>query len=295
LTLPYTPGVDVVGRVYSLDARASRRYRLKAGDRIISLVKWGGNARFLSLDASRAIVVSESVDPVDAVCLAETYLTAFQILHHGQAQRIRYRDDSLRGKTILLRGFASSIMAHAFAQLASNAGATNVFASAKLKHFEYLTTLGISPLDDDAKGWGKDMTGTIDHIISLDDVVEIPYDLLRGSGHVVILKSFGKSEVRNSSLQPKRGVLCGRKAKIHQYQTSCYDIYEAWRRNVDGCKLDLQHLVHLLECEKVEPNVIDRVSLSKVARAQELAASTNVKGFIVCDPWLVEKSRTVCL
>jgi NADPH:quinone reductase-like Zn-dependent oxidoreductase len=296
LPLPIVPGIDVVGRVHQVNAETSQRYGLKVGDRVISLVKSGGNARYLTINAIQATMVPDSVNPVETVCLAETYLAAFQILHIGQAQRIRYREDSLKGKTILLKGFGISATGQAVVQLASQAGATNVFSLAERNHFDYLASIGISPIGTDMTDWKKDMAGTIDFVISSDDdFADVPFKILKSNGHAIIWKGTSKRGSKESSLKLKKGFLSCFKSIAVQNRISLYNVYDEWEKNLDGCKLDLQHLIYLIEKRKVEPKVLDRVSLGNVAQAQELVASKQIKGFIVCEPWLLDKSKTICL
>jgi NADPH:quinone reductase-like Zn-dependent oxidoreductase len=294
--LPNTPGVDVVGRIYRIDSETSKKYGWEVGDRIVSLVKWGGNSRFLSINPSHVVSAPESIDPSSAVCLVETYLAAFQVLHLGQPQDLRYKDDALNGKNILLRGLSVSSMGHAIAQLAVIGGAVNVFAVAKHKHFEYLTSLGITPLNNDGKDWWKALAGKIDCIISCDeDVVAIPYKLLKGSGVVITLNSFGRRKSGKTSVLKSGLNIRGRLSMIPRSRMSSYDVYDQWDKDLGGCKLDLQYLLRLLSEHKIEPTVLDRISLNKVADAQDLIASKRLTGFIVCEPWLVGKSRTICL
>jgi synaptic vesicle membrane protein VAT-1 len=296
MSLPIIPGIDVVGRVHQVNAETSQRYGLKVGDRVISLVKSGGNARYLSVNAINAISVPESADPVETVCLAETYLTAFQILHNGQAQRIRYRDDSLKGKTILMRGFGISVMGHAIAQLAFQAGAIAVHSLAERNHFDYLASIGINPIENQIADWKKDMAGKIDVLISSDDdCADVPFKLLKGNGQAIILKGTSKRSSKDNSLKLKKGFLSCFKSMAVQHRISLYNVHEEWDKNLDFCKLDLQHLIFLIENRKVEPKVLERVSLGNVAQAQELVASKQLKGFIVCEPWLLDKSKTICL
>lgn len=294
--LPNTPGVDVVGRIYRVDTETSKKYGWKVGDRIVSLVKWGGNARYLSLDPSHAVSAPETIDPAMAVCLAETYLTAFQVLHMGQAMDLRYCDGSMSGKRILLRGLSVSSMGHAIAQLAANADALSVFAVAKEKHFNYLSSLGITPLNNDGKDWLKKMAGKIDLIISCDgDVVSIPYKLLKGNGSVISLKNVGSVKSTNVPKLKNGLMFRGRLSRIPRTRVSSYDVYEQWDKDLELCKRDLMHLVQLLANKKIEPTILDRIALNKVADAQDLIRSKRLSGFVVCEPWLVGKSRTICL
>lgn len=258
-------------------------------------MKWGGNARYLSVDPSRVVKVPDSVDPAAAVCLAETYLAAFQVLHRGQSHRIRYRETSLKGKTILILGYAVSNMGRAIAQIATSAGALQVFALAKLKHFEHISALGIGPLNQDSLDWWQALSGKVDLIISIgDDVAALHYKLLKGKGQIIVVKN-RKNEEDQDSIGRRTGLVCRRNKRLQQLRTSSYDVYEEWDNNTDRCKLDLRQLLHMLEANQIEPNVLDRISLGKVARAQELVEPKRLPGFIVCEPWLVAKSRAIRL
>jgi NADPH:quinone reductase-like Zn-dependent oxidoreductase len=291
--IPNTPGVDVVGRIYRIDTETKKRYGLSVGDRVISLVKWGGNSRYLVMDPSTAVKVPDSVDPAVAVCLTETYLAAFQVLHCKQNGKARYQDSSLKDKTVLILGNAVTNMGRAIAQLAAHAGATQVFAMAKKKHFEQLSELGIGPLNQDSSDGWKDLFGMIDLIISIDvEVVEVHRKLLAGKGHIVAVMNGVK---QGADRGRKARLACNRKGRMIQRRLTSYDIYEEWETNIDRCKLDLGHLIKLLDENVVEPNILDRVALHKVARAQSIVESKRLSGFIVCEPWLVAKSRAIRL
>lgn len=287
--------MDVVGRLYRVDTEATRRFGLSVGDRVLSLVKWGGNARYLSVDPSKVVIVPESVDPAAAACLAETYLAAFQILHRGQSTKIRYGVNSLKGKTLFILGHAISTMGRAIAQLASDAGALQVCAMGKLKHFSQLTALGISPLNKDSLDWWEALAGKVDIIVSCEEeVVALHYQLLKGNGQVVVVKNSRKDD--DADINGRRtSLVCRRNKKPQQSKMIVYDVYEEWDNNIEVCKLDLLHLVQRLEQNKIEPFVLDRLALGKVARAQELIESKRLAGFIVCEPWLIAKSRAIRL
>lgn len=286
----------MVGRIYRVDIETNKKYGWKVGDRVISLVKWGGNARYLSLDPLHAIAAPETIDPAVATCLVETYLTAFQVLHIGQDSHKRYCDVSLSGKSILLRGLSISSMSHAIAQLAAIAHASNVYAVAKEKHFTYLSSLGITPLSNNGKDWLKAMTGKIDLIISCDDdMVTIPFKLLKGDGNVISLKNFA-SNSSNIGSKASIGLNFRRRlSRIPRNRTSSYNVYEQWDNDIDVCKRDIEYLLQLLEDKQIDPIILDRISLNKVDDAHNLLRSKRLRGHIVCEPWLVGKSRTICL
>jgi len=301
IPLPNSPGVDMVGKLYRIDTESSRKYGLNTGDRVISLTKWGGNARYLALKPDHLVKVPEFIDPAEAACLPETYLTAFQVLHVGQRHALRYRVNSLKGKSFLLIGTVSTNMGRAISQLAAVGGGESIYATTTHKNYDKLTHMGILPLSHDPLDWHERLRGRIDVAVSFDaDISPLHYKLLSEQGEIVVVTrrevdivTTENSTAKGSSVASK--LVCRRTAAHLQSRTHTYDVYAEWEDNLELCKNDLQHLVNLLEEGKVEPHILERIPLTKVARAQELMGVKRVPGFIVCEPWLVTKSRAVCL
>jgi NADPH:quinone reductase-like Zn-dependent oxidoreductase len=297
MSLPNTPGVDIVGKLYRIDKESSQRLSLKKGDRVISLTKRGGNSRYLSVNPDMLVKVPESVDPAEAACLVETYLTAFQLLHFGQSPGTRYRSTSLKGKTLLILGSMTPNMGRAMGQLSIYAGANGIYTTSKPKHFQQLTSLGFIPLSLDPVDWWEKLKGKVDMIISLgEEVTPLAYKLIKVSGEIVIATN---SEVDLApdvelSRQPSR-LICTRGKAQRKSRTHFYDVYDEWDRDLGRCKKDLAHLVKLLELRVVAPYVLDRIPLGKVARAQEIVETKRLSGFLVCEPWLLGKSRAIRL
>ena len=99
----------------------------------------------------------------------------------------------------------------------------------------------------------------------------------------------------SSFLGGKKTKSCWKKQPQIQSKIIVYDLFEEWGNNNDLCVKDLQHLVDLLAQTRLTTNVLDRIPLNKVARAQELVESIQVSGFMVCEPWIIGKCRAVCL
>ena len=131
----------------------------------MSLVNWGGNSRYLQIDPAKAVKVPKKVDPVSTVCLAETYLSAYQILFHGILGTRRQRKASLRGRSYMLFGSIDRNFASAIAKYA---GVKAIYAGANKKHFQHFRKLGIVPFDQEHNDLTKGMKGMIDRIVSFD-------------------------------------------------------------------------------------------------------------------------------
>ena len=296
LPLPNTPGVDFVGKLYRIDEKTSKRLGLSVGDRVMSLVKWGGNARFLSVDPTSLVKVPGTIDPASAVCLAETYLAAFQILHQGQRGKLRYRLDSLKNKSILIVGNAVTNIGRAICDIAFDAGAIRIYALAEQNHDQELMAIGVSPLLGDTKSWQPSLVGDVDCIICLEENLDPAfYPLLKPNGQAVLVrfKDFVEETLSSNNVSFSDSKSWWKKQL--QVEIVAYNLFEEWENNSDLCIKDLEHLVDLLVQMRIAPNVLDRIPLSKVARAQELVASARLSGYMVCEPWLIGKSRTVCL
>lgn len=251
------------------------------------------------MDPSRAVKVPVSLDPAPVVCLPETYLSAFQVLHHGIPKSKRYRLNSLRGKSFLISGPMDHKFAQALSQLAKYAGAKYICASTNNeKRAGQLEQLGIVALYKDTGGEWNNLHGKIDMIISFDEEVSpLQYKLLTQDGEIVLV-CCGDLKVEDDyfpSRFQQTGLFCRKSSSQRKSRTHTYDVYREWDEGFDRCKKDLEHLLFLLEKDIIQPNILDRIPLSKVARAQQMTETKRMHGFLVCEPWLKAKSRAVRL
>ena len=296
--IPNTPGVDTTGMIYEISFDTAKAFGLRKGDRVTTLVKWGGNSRFIKVCASDLVKVPSTVDPAQATCLMETYLTAFQATHYGQSPGRRYKAGALKGKTLLVLCNASSNLMKAIAELSLEAKAKTLYAPSKERYFQQLSNLGISVLNiDSEEEWLTELHGKIDLVISVEtEILPYHYGLLSDQGEIVVVSRSDKIAITDPALrsQPTKRA-CSRLLAQQRSRTYIYDLYWEWDGNKDRCKKDLGHLIALLERGRICPQIIDRIPLSKVPRAQELIETKTFSGFLVCEPWLVTKSRAIRL
>jgi NADPH:quinone reductase-like Zn-dependent oxidoreductase len=300
---PNTPGVDVVGKVFHVKRTTETSYDLHPRQTVASLVKWGGNSRYISLPPSHLVKVPDGLDPAVVACLPETYLSAFQVLHKGQAGSKRYSPNSLKGKSVLIIGAMSNNMGKAIIELALAAQAANVYATAKKKHWKTLISYGIMPLSPDAMEWIKRLEGMIDLVLApngnlREDITPLHFRALIPKHGQLILS--GRRLVGNDIpiSDWKKGTLaCGKNKALTKIlnKSYAYDVYEEWQSNLELCKRDLSYLLKLLEDKVIKPDVLDRLPLDKVARAHELLDTKGLPGFLVCEPWMRSKKRAVYL
>lgn len=292
--LPNTPGIDVIGKICRIDKGSSQRYKLVTGDRVMSLVKWGGNSRYFQIDPAKAVKVPENVDPVCTVCLAETYLSAYQLLFHGIKGGRRQKKGSLRGQTYMLFGSIDLNFASAIAEIAKFAGVEAIYASAKRKRFQKFHNLGIVPFDHECNDLTMKLKGTIDRIVSFDqDVSHLQLNVLKKEGDILIVCGAELMSKPREKLQPN--LFCS-KSKSQQYgKTYSYDVFNEWDERTEQCKADLSFLIDLHFKGFISPRVRHRIPLHHVSKAQETFERKQFSGFLVCEPWLVAKSKAICL
>ncbi|MFJ8627030.1 medium chain dehydrogenase/reductase family protein [Kitasatospora sp. NPDC093550] len=131
---PFVPGYDLVGRVLSTGPGVDPAL---AGRRVAALVKVGGWASHVVVDAADAVDVPEGLTAAQAETVVVNGITAWQMLH----RKARVRS----GQTVLVHG-ASGGVGSVLAQLARAAG-VRVIGTASARHHEALRELGVTPVD----------------------------------------------------------------------------------------------------------------------------------------------------
>ena len=289
------PGVAFMGQIHKSEKR-SPFHRLQPGDMVMSLVKSGSNARYMCAQRDQLIKVPNNLDPAEVVCLAETYLSAFQALHLGhKAAGIRYRGNSLKGNSILILG-AGTALGQALIEVALAGGAQHVYATAKEKQFDAVSEIGGIPLTRDPQDWLTLIGHRISTIVCVDcgiyaeNVSAEHLKALTRDGQVVIIGPPG-IETTAANMQPAShshpsNLICTSARKRLRQRSQYYNVFDKWDADMNMCKRDLSHLLDLLQRGALRPNVLERIPLAKVAKAQAIVESKRLSGFIVCDPWL---------
>lgn len=215
------------------------------GDRVISLVKHGGNARYTKVCADQLVKVPRGVKPPEAVCLAEAYLSAFQAIHCGQRQITRYKDTSLSGKIILVLGVLTNV-GRATVQLAIAAGATLVYAPCKSKHRQSVQDMGATPLCLAKDDFMSLLDGKVDLVIDATSDIKTDVDnyfsALNENGDYLLVGRTAETKeyiLSRWAGTPKHKLLCGSNKYRLTYQVHSYDVYETWASNLECCKVSL--------------------------------------------------------
>jgi NADPH:quinone reductase-like Zn-dependent oxidoreductase len=196
-----------------------------------------------------------------------------------------------------------SSLGRALMEVALAGGADFCYALAKEKQFESISRLGAIPLSKDPQDWLTLIGKQIGMIVTVNDgncglyneqvTKEHLKALKNQEGQVVILGQPGvdNSIQVSSSSNPSKLICKSHRSKLQDRSTS-YNVFDAWKMDTKQCKRDLEHLLNLLEQCRLNPEVLERIPLSKVAKAQSIVESKRMAGHIVCSPWMPQQVQS---
>jgi NADPH:quinone reductase-like Zn-dependent oxidoreductase len=131
---PFVPGYDLVGRVLATGPGADPDL---VGKRVAALLKVGGWASHVVVDAADAVQVPEGLTAAEAETVVVNGITAWQMLNRLAKVRA--------GQTILVHGAGGGV-GQILVQLARAAG-VKVLGTASPRHHDALRDLGVTPVD----------------------------------------------------------------------------------------------------------------------------------------------------
>lgn len=131
---PFVPGYDLVGTVLTTGEGVEPGL---AGTRVAALVKVGGWASHVVVDAADVVEVPDGIGAAEAETLVVNGITAWQMLH--RKARVR------AGQTVVVHG-ANGGVGSVLVQLAHAAG-VKVIGTASTRHHDSLRAQGVVPVD----------------------------------------------------------------------------------------------------------------------------------------------------
>ncbi|TDD84047.1 NADPH:quinone reductase [Actinomadura darangshiensis] len=281
---PFVPGYDLVGTVVAAGEGADPSL---AGTRVAALVKVGGWATHLLVDAADTVPVPDGIGAAEAETLVVNGVTAWQLLH--RKARVR------AGQTVLVHG-ANGGVGSVLVQLAQAAGA-KVIGTASARHHDTLRNQGVTPVDyRDA-----DMAARVRELAPAG--VDAVFDHVGGEGVVDswrllapggTLVSYGTASTRDDEGSKQWPVLklLGR---VYLWNTlpnrrRAY-FYNLWAgRSLAKTRFrtrlrdDLTQVFAALEHGDITPRIAAQLPLTQVADAMRLAESGTVAGKVVLTP-----------
>ena len=272
---PFSPGYDMVGVVDQLGEGAAS---LQIGQMVAELTVIGAYSEYICLPERRLVPVPAGLDPVEAVSLVLSYVTAYQMLH--RSAKIQ------PGQRILVHG-AGGAVGSALLQLGKLLDLEMYGTASKSKH-ALVASLGAVPIDYQTEDF-------VERIRSLaPQGVDAAFDPISGEnfkrsfsvlkpGGMLAAYGFYNATVGrgggNIPLDYMRVLLWnilpnGRSAVF-------YSIGSLRKKQPDWFSEDLTALFNLLAEGKIKPVVAERMLLSEAVRAHERIEAADVQGKIV--------------
>ncbi|MFF7377554.1 medium chain dehydrogenase/reductase family protein [Streptomyces massasporeus] len=281
---PFVPGYDLVGTVAATGEGADPGL---TGTRVAALVKVGGWASHVLVDAADVVPVPEGVTAAEAETLVVNGITAWQMLH--RKARVR------AGHTVVVHG-ANGGVGSVLVQLALAAGA-RVIGTASARHHDALREQGVAPVDyragDVAARIRALAPGGVDAVF--DHVggrgITDSWRLLAPGGTLV---SYGSASTRDDEGSKQWPVLkllfrvWTWNALPNRRRAYFFNVWagKALARNRFRSRLraDLTQVFDALQRGEVTARVAAQLPLARVSEALRLAESGTVAGKVVLIP-----------
>ncbi|MER6452930.1 medium chain dehydrogenase/reductase family protein [Streptomyces sp900105245] len=281
---PFVPGYDLVGTVLATGEGVDPTL---AGTRVAALVKVGGWASHVLVDAADTVPVPFGIGAAEAETLVVNGITAWQMLHRKAHVRA--------GHTVVVHG-ANGGVGSVLVQLAQAAGA-RVIGTASARHHDALRERGVVPVDyrgDDVAARIRALApggvdAVFDHVGGRGIVGS--WSLLAPGGTLV---SYGSASTRDDEGSKQWPVL---KLLLRVWlwnalpnRRSAY-FFNVWagrslakNRFRARLRTDLTEVFDALRRGEVTAQIAAQLPLTHVAEALRLAESGTVAGKVVLKP-----------
>ncbi|WP_406442239.1 medium chain dehydrogenase/reductase family protein [Streptomyces sp. NBC_00631] len=280
---PFSPGYDLVGTVRATGPGVDPDL---AGTRVAALVKVGGWASHVVVDAADAVPVPDGVGAAEAETLVINGITAWQMLHRTACVKA--------GQTILVHG-ANGGVGSILVQLARLAG-VKVIGTASPRHHAGLRERGVTPIDyrsgnvparvrEIAPG-GVD--AVFDHVGGRSVIDS--WRLLAPGGTLVSYGSASTRDVGGSKMWPVLktvGRLMLWDALPNGRHASFFNVWAGARKKDSfraRLRADLTEVLDALRRGDIDAPIAARLPLARVAEAMRLAESGTVAGKVILTP-----------
>ncbi|MFB6638120.1 medium chain dehydrogenase/reductase family protein [Streptomyces chartreusis] len=281
---PFVPGYDLVGTVLATGEGVDPGL---AGIRVAALLKVGGWASHVLVDAADVVPVPAGIGAAEAETLVVNGITAWQMLH--RKARVR------AGDTVVVHG-ANGGVGSVLVQLAQAAGA-RVIGTASERHHDALRERGVAPVDYRAGDVAarirelapRGVAAVFDHVGGRGIVDS--WRLLAPGGTLV---SYGSASTRDDEGSKQWPVLklLGRvwmwNALPNRRRAYFFNVWagRALAKNRFRARLrtDLTQVFAALQRGEVSAQIAAQLPLTRAADAMRLAESGTVAGKVVLNP-----------
>ncbi|MGW8699762.1 medium chain dehydrogenase/reductase family protein [Streptomyces eurythermus] len=278
---PFVPGYDLVGRVAATGEGVDAGL---VGTRVAALLKVGGWASHVVLDAADLVPVPDGIGAAAAETVVINGITAWQMLH--RKARVR------AGQTVLVHG-ANGGVGSVLVQLARAAGA-RVIGTASARHHAALREQGVTPIDYRTENIPARVRELAPHGVDavFDHVggrgITDSWSLLAPGGTLVSYGSASTRDAEGSKQWPVLKLL----ARVWLWNTLpnrrhayFYNVWAGRALNRDRFRArlrnDLTQVFEALRRGEITARIAAELPLTQVAEAMRLAESGTVAGKVV--------------
>ncbi|MFF7092388.1 medium chain dehydrogenase/reductase family protein [Streptomyces rubradiris] len=278
---PFVPGYDLVGTVAATGEGVDTGL---VGTRVAALLKVGGWASHVVLDAADLVPVPDGIGAAAAETVVINGITAWQMLH--RKARVR------AGQTVLVHG-ANGGVGSVLVQLARAAGA-QVIGTASARHHAALREQGVTPIDYRTENIPvrvrelapRGADAVFDHVGGRGIVDS--WSLLAPGGTLVSYGSASTRDDEGSKQWPVLKLL----ARVWLWNTlpnrrhACFfNVWAGRALNRDRFRArlrsDLTEVFEALRRGEITARIAAELPLTRVAAAMRLAESGTVAGKVV--------------
>jgi len=283
---PFTLGYDYVGRVDKLGAGVAG---LQIGQLVADMPGIGGYTQYIVRPAEMLVPVPDAVDPVEAVCMPLSFLTAYQML-----TRIKTLQ---RGQRILIHG-ASGAAGTGLLVLGAHLG-LEMYGTCSRGKFALLEQYGCTPIDyktedfvERIKALTQNKVGDtgVDAVFDAigGDYWQRSFNCLRRGG---ILVGYGAQNIaKNADSLP--AVLLGFFKLMVLWNilpngrsSAFYNILTRRKKKSQEFNDDLTALFELLRQKKIKPIVAATYPLAAAQKVHEQIDAGEIQGKVVLLPF----------
>ncbi|MDX1378762.1 MAG: medium chain dehydrogenase/reductase family protein [Anaerolineales bacterium] len=271
---PFSPGYDMVGIVEKLGKEAAQ---FQIGQRVADLTIIGAYSEYICLPASRLTPVPDNLDPMEAVSIILSYVTAYQLLHRVARIKLNQR--------ILVHG-AGGAVGTAILQLGRLLN-LEMFGTVSTHKRELVKSLGATPIDYRHEDFVERIQeSTADGVDAVFDPMGGDYyprsfSVLRQGGILAAYGFYNNVMDRGGSIPLDWLKLQAWNILPNKRSAKFYSIGAMRQKHPEWFLEDLRTLFDFLAQEKIKPVIGASMSLADVRYAHELIEQAKVPGKIV--------------
>lgn len=271
-TPPLSPGYDMVGVVDKLGADVTG---FEVGQMVADLTIWGAYTQFMLRPTDALVPVPVGLDPVEAVSMVLSYVTAYQMLHRiAKVQR---------GQKILVHG-AGGAVGTALLELGRLLDLEMYGTASKAKH-ALVKSLGGTPIDYINEDFLARMLaiGGVDAAFDAisGENFKRSFESLKKGGTLVPFGFYNQAMGKGGNIPMSYLSVMLWNILPNGRKAAFYSIGDLRKKKPAWFKEDLATLFGLLKAGRIKPIVERRMKLEEARQAHELIEQAAVKGRIV--------------